>query len=173
MAGMTAAELVALIDPDDDTGRVTGAAPRERVRAENLPHGATGVLVRRSDGQVLVHRRSQDKDLWPGLLDVACGGVLVAGEDPEAGARRELAEEVGIDDPGLPLEPLGRRWYRDDDTWYLAHLYQVVWDGPVRFVDGEVAEAWWEPLTVVAAVLDDPDSPVVPDTRALRRDALR
>ena len=166
-------ELVALFDPDDDTGRVTGSAPRDRVRAENLPHGATGVIVRRPDGQVLVHRRSDGKDLWPGLLDVACGGVVLAGEDPEAGARRELAEEVGIDDPALPLEPLGRRWYRDGDTRYLAHLYEVVWEGPVEFVDGEVAEAWWEPVAAVAAVLDDPASPVVPDSRALLRGLLR
>jgi 8-oxo-dGTP pyrophosphatase MutT (NUDIX family) len=160
-------EQVALLDPDDDSGRVVGVAPRSRVRRENLPHSATGVLVRRSDGSVLVHRRSADKDLWPGLLDVACGGVLLAGEDPDAGARRELAEEVGIDDPAVVLEPLGRRWYRDDDTWYLAHLYQVVWDGPVRFVDGEVEQAWWEPRKVVAALLADPASPLVPDTRAL------
>jgi isopentenyldiphosphate isomerase len=160
-------EQVALLDPDDDNGRVVGVAPRERVRAENLPHGATGVLVCRPDGWVLVHRRAADKDLWPGLLDVACGGVLLAGEEPAAGARRELAEEVGIDDPDLALEPLGRAWYRDESTWYLAYLYRVVWDGPVRFVDGEVSEAWWEPPAAVAAVLADPASPIVPDSRAL------
>ena len=158
---------MALLDPDDDSGRAVGVAPRERVRAENLPHSATGVLVRRPDGWVLVHRRSPDKDLWPGLLDVACGGVLLADEEPEAGARRELAEEVGIDDPGLALESLGRAWYQDESTWYLAHLYRVVWDGPVEFVDGEVTEAWWEPPFVVAALLADPASPLVPDSRAL------
>jgi 8-oxo-dGTP pyrophosphatase MutT (NUDIX family) len=160
-------ELVALLDPDDDSGRAVGVAPRERVRAENLPHSATGVVVRRPDGRVLVHRRSPDKDLWPGLLDVACGGVLVAGEEPEAGARRELAEEVGIDDPGLALRPLGRAWYRDESTWYLAYRYEVVWEGPVRFVDGEVTEAWWETPASVAALLADPAAPLVPDTRAL------
>jgi 8-oxo-dGTP pyrophosphatase MutT (NUDIX family) len=160
-------ELVALLEPDDDGGRQVGVAPRERVRAENLPHSATGVLVTRPDGAVLVHRRSPDKDLWPGLLDVACGGVLVAGEEPEAGARRELAEEVGIDDPALVLEPLGAVWYRDESTWYLGHRYRVVWDGPVEFVDGEVTEAWWEPQRVIAALLADPASPLVPDTRAL------
>ena len=159
--------MVALLDPDDDSGRTVGVAPRERVRAENLPHGATGVLVRRPDGRVLVHRRSPDKDLWPGLMDVACGGVLVAGEEPEAGARRELAEEVGIDDPRLALQPLGRAWYRDESTWYLAYCYEVVWEGPVRFVDGEIIEAWWETPAAVAALLADPASPVVPDTRTL------
>ena len=34
-------------------------------------------------------------------------------------------------------------------------------------VDGEVTEAWWEPPFVVAALLADPASPLVPDTREL------
>jgi hypothetical protein len=42
-----------------------------------------------------------------------------------------------------------------------------VWEGPLRFVDGEVAAAWWEGPDSVAAALADPASPFVPDTRAL------
>jgi isopentenyldiphosphate isomerase len=160
-------EVVALYDPSDADGRVTGAAPRSQVRRENLPHAATVVVIRRPDGKVLVHRRSEGKDLWPGLLDCSCGGVVLAGEAFESAARRELAEEVGIDDPGLSLEFLLRDWYRDSLTWYLASVYRTVWDGPVRFVDGEVAEAWWERPDVVAAALADPASPFVPDTRSL------
>jgi 8-oxo-dGTP pyrophosphatase MutT (NUDIX family) len=160
-------EVVALYDPTDVRGRVTGTAPRSRVRRENLPHAATGVVIRRPDSRVLVHRRSAAKDLWPGLLDCASGGVVLAGETPERAARRELAEEVGIDDPGLRLEPLLRDWYHDDVTWHLASVYRALWDGPVRFLDGEVAEAWWEAPDAVAAALADPASPFVPDTRAL------
>jgi 8-oxo-dGTP pyrophosphatase MutT (NUDIX family) len=160
-------EVVALYDPSDRRGRVTGTAPRSRVRRENLPHAATCVVVRRPDGRVLVHRRSAGKDLWPGLLDCAIGGVVLAGETPEHAARRELTEEVGVDDPGLRLEFLLRDWYSDDAAWYLASVYRTVWDGPVRFVDGEVAEAWWRPADAVTAALADPASPFVPDTRAL------
>jgi 8-oxo-dGTP pyrophosphatase MutT (NUDIX family) len=158
-------EPVALYDPG--SGRPAGSAPRSSVRRENLPHAATGVLVRRSSGEVLVHRRSATKDLWPGLLDCAFGGVVLAGESPEAGARRELAEEAGVDDPAVPLEPLLVTWYRDDDTWYLAHVYTAVWDGPVRFVDGEVEAAWWEDADAVRAALADAATPFVPDTRRL------
>ena len=162
---MSADELVALLDPG--TGAVVGAAPRRRVRADNLPHSATGVVVQRAGGEVLVHRRSATKDLWPGLIDCAFGGVLLVGEFPLAGARRELAEEAGIDDPALVLEPLLTAWYRDEATHYLAHVYGVTWDGPVSFTDGEVEAAWWEPPDAVRAVLADPSSPLVPDTRAL------
>jgi 8-oxo-dGTP pyrophosphatase MutT (NUDIX family) len=36
------------------------------------------------------------KDIYPGYLDVATGGVVLAGETYEASAKRELAEELGV-----------------------------------------------------------------------------
>jgi 8-oxo-dGTP pyrophosphatase MutT (NUDIX family) len=164
---MTADEEVALYDPDDPTGRVVGQAPRGRVRRENLPHAATAVLLRRGTGELLVHRRSDGKDLWPGRHDCAAGGVVLAGEDPAEAAVRELAEEVGV--PAVPLRPLLRTWYRDQETHYLAHVYEAVWDGGITFADGEVTAAWWEPEAVLARRLLEPDWPFVPDTREFLR----
>ena len=48
-------ELVALVNDD---GKVYGSAPRSVVRRDNLRHGATGVLVLNSAGDVYVHRRT-------------------------------------------------------------------------------------------------------------------
>jgi 8-oxo-dGTP pyrophosphatase MutT (NUDIX family) len=157
--------MVAIYDPDDPDGRVVGTAPRDVMRAENLPHGATAVLVRRSTGEIYVHRRADTKDLWPGRHDCAAGGVLQAGEDPDEAATRELAEELGIE--GAQLTPLVRRWYRDADTCYFAYAYVTTWDGAVRFTDGEVADGWWEEPSVLYARLQDPSWPFVPDTRDL------
>ena len=159
---MSGDEIVAIYDA---TGRPSGSAPRARIRRENLPHAATCVVVRRSSGEVLVHRRSDAKDVYPGLRDCSFGGVVLAGEEPDAAAVRELAEEAGI--TGAPLTPLGHPWYRDAWTHYLGFIYRTTWDGDVQFEDGEVAEAWWEAPDVVAAALADPASPFVPDTRAL------
>lgn len=162
---MSSEELVALYDPDDPHGRVVGAAPRSRVRRENLPHAATGVLLRRSTGEVFVHRRALTKDLWPGYHDCAAGGVVLAGERVPDAAVRELAEELGVTD--APLRLLMQTWYRDQETHYLAHVYLGTWDGPVRFVDAEVAEGWWEEPARLLARLADPTWPFVPDTRSL------
>lgn len=162
---MTSDEFVALYDPDDVVGRVVGRAPRSRVRAENLPHAATAVLVRRPGGEVFVHRRADGKDVWPGQHDCAAGGVVLAGETPEQAAHRELAEELGI--TGATLEPLLTTWYRDDATHYLAHVWTCTWDGDVRFDDGEVADGWWEHPDRLRARLADPAWPFVPDTRRL------
>jgi 8-oxo-dGTP pyrophosphatase MutT (NUDIX family) len=160
---MTADELVALYDPGDDAGRVVGVTSRRRVRRENLPHAATAVLLRRPDGRLLVHRRADTKDVWPGLHDCAAGGVVLAGESPDEAAARELSEELGV--TGVPLRPRLRTWYRDDVTHYLAHVYEASWDGGVIFADGEVAEAWWEPEAMLRERLADPGWPFVPDTR--------
>ncbi|MCB0913776.1 MAG: NUDIX hydrolase, partial [Propionibacteriaceae bacterium] len=76
-------ELIALYD---EHGHPSGAAPRSRMRAENLRHGATAVVVRNSSGQVYVHRRTPTKDVYPGRRDFAAGGVIGAGEEPDAAA---------------------------------------------------------------------------------------
>jgi isopentenyldiphosphate isomerase len=161
-------ELVALYLPDDDAGRVVGAAPRSRVRAENLPHAATAVLLVDDDGRVYVHRRTETKDVFPGQWDCWAGGVVAAGEDPDAAAVRELTEELGV--RGLSLEPLFRHWYRDDRTHYLACCYRARWrgervHGAVVHQPEEVAEGGWMTLADLRALLADPDRPFVPDGR--------
>jgi 8-oxo-dGTP pyrophosphatase MutT (NUDIX family) len=158
-------ELVALYDPADAEGRVVGAAPRERVRRENLPHAAAVVLVRRSSGEVFVHRRSPRKDLWPGHHDCFAGGVVTAGEHPRDAARRELAEELGID--AVRPAPLLSHWFHDPVNRSLAFVHTATWDGDVHFTDGEVTAGWWEPPAALYARLADPHWPFVPDGRAL------
>jgi isopentenyldiphosphate isomerase len=157
-------ELVDLYSPDDDTGRVVGTVPRSRMRADNLPHAATAVLLVDDAGRIYVHRRTDDKDVFPGMWDCWAGGVVTAGEDPERAAVRELAEELGVSQPRL--EPLFRHWYRDDRTWYLAWCYRARWNGQqIVHQPDEVAEGGWFTLAELRALLDDPARPFVPDGR--------
>jgi isopentenyldiphosphate isomerase len=129
-------EPVDVVDLDD---RVVTTVDRPRVRAENLRHRAVFVLVRSTRGEVLVHRRSHTKDLWPGRWDLAVGGVVVAGETYDAAAVRELAEEVGV--AGVVPQRLGAGRFEDADVRLLAVVYELVHDGPFTFVDAEVVEA--------------------------------
>lgn len=156
-------EIVALYDRG---GNPCGSAPRSRVRRENLHHAATAVVVLDPAGQVYVHRRTDTKDVYPGMYDVCAGGVLLAGEDPYDGAVREVAEELGVS--GVPVVPIFRGAYEDAHTSYEAFGYLVEgWDRPVRWQPEEVAWGGWMPLQDVVTHLDDPDWPLVPDSRAL------
>jgi len=125
-----------VVDADDV---VVATVPRAIMRRQRLRHRVTFVVVRSSDGRVLVHRRSDDKDVWPGRWDVAVGGVVTAGEGYDDAARRELAEEVGVH--GVPLVAIGSGQYEDEDVRVVARLYEAVHDGPFTFADGEVVEA--------------------------------
>jgi 8-oxo-dGTP pyrophosphatase MutT (NUDIX family) len=111
-------ELVALYD---DAGRPVGTADRTRVRAEVLRHGATGIVVRDSQGAIYVHRRTDTRDVFPGMYDMCAGGVIQGGEDPVESAEREVAEELGV--TGVRLEPLGEADYADDHTRCRAFLF--------------------------------------------------
>ena len=152
-----------LVEIVDEHGEIVGTATREQMRAENLRHRGVGVLIRTSSGAVVVHRRAEWKDVWPGYWDLAFGGVLEPGEDWVDGARRELAEEAGIEVD--ELTELGRGTYEDDDVRVAGRIYVATHDGPFRFADGEVVETAqvpWEELRAWASART-----ICPDTLSM------
>ncbi|MGI8985911.1 MAG: NUDIX domain-containing protein [Nocardioidaceae bacterium] len=151
-----------------EDGSVLGVASRRRMRADNLLHRATGVILRDTAGRVYVHRRTDSKDVFPGRYDCCAGGVVGVGEDVLAAAERELAEELGV--RGVSLRPLLVGRYEDAHTRYLAHVYEATWDGPITWQADEVVWGDWCTLSELRALLADPARPFVPDTRALLAD---
>lgn len=137
-------ELVDVVDDDDV---VVDTVTRAAMRAGHLQHRAVFVAVVHPDGRLLVHQRSEHKDVWPGRWDIAVGGVVAAGESYDDAAVRELAEEVGIE--AVP-EPLGGGRYVDDEVALIGRCYRVVHPGPFTFADGEVVQAHWATLAELA-----------------------
>jgi aminoglycoside phosphotransferase (APT) family kinase protein len=160
-------EVVALYD---DGGRPDGSAPRSVMRAQNLRHAATGIVVRDPYGRIYVHRRTPTKDVYPAHWDFTAGGVVLAGEDPDEGARRELAEELGVTSE---IEPLGESDYADSHTTYHAFRYVTTWDGPITPQPEEVAYGAWLSLERLLDRMADPEVAFMPDTRALFGDWVR
>ncbi|MCB0972291.1 MAG: hypothetical protein KDA97_12360, partial [Acidimicrobiales bacterium] len=64
------AEQVEVVDLD---GTVVDVVSRARMRRERLRHRCTYVVVVDSDERLVVHRRAEWKDVWPGRWDVAFG----------------------------------------------------------------------------------------------------
>lgn len=162
---------VELVQLYDEHGRPAGTTDRPRMRAENLTHAATAVVVRDSFGRVFVHRRTETKDLYPGRHDFAAGGVVDAGEDPDRAAVRELDEELGIS--GVPLELIRVARYADDHTDYWGYCFTTTYDGPLRLQPEEVAHGdWWTLDRLVDALEASPDT-FMPDTAGLLGGWLR
>ncbi len=153
------------VDVVDEHDRVVGTVDRSVMRARNLRHRAVFVLVHSTRGEVLIHRRSDSKDVWPGQWDVAVGGVVAAGEGYDAAAVRELAEEIGVHVGLDALQPLGGGRYEDADVRVVGRVYGLVHDGPFRFDDGEVVEARFAGLAELESRLHR--DRFLPDSRAL------
>ena len=133
-----------LVDVVDESDHIIQTVPRRVMRADRLRHRAAFIAILDGAGRLLVHSRSPQKDIWPSWCDIAVGGVVGVGESYLEAARRELAEEVGINQVDLiELDPVMSRSYEDDQVSLMARCYVVTTQGPFTFDDGEVVEAWW------------------------------
>ena len=89
-----------LLDVVDENGIPTGeTVERSIAHAKGIRHRTSHVwlLRRRSEGvEVLLQKRSDNKDSFPGKFDTSSAGHIQAGDEPLESALRELKEELGI-----------------------------------------------------------------------------
>jgi isopentenyldiphosphate isomerase len=163
-----------LVDVLDDAGRRVGTVSRREMRARRLPHGATYVLVFNARGELFVHLRSPDKDVYPAHWDVAIGGVLAAGESFDDGARREAREELGVD--VAPERLFAFRW-ADSSNDVHGVVYRAWHDGPFVLQPEEIVRGEFVSFAALEALRAR--EPCCPDSLAAlaeyrrREDALR
>lgn len=143
----------------DAANRPRGSAPRALMRRFNFWHRATYVFVRNRHGELCVQERTLTKEVFPGQYDLATGGVVGAGESTHVAARRELAEELGIE--GVPLTPCFDFRFAEQGHHVFGSVFLTAYDGALRLQPDEVAAAHW--LSVRQALALDnatPDSRV-------------
>jgi len=138
-----------LVDIVDDNDRVLRTVTRSQMRREVLLHRVVAILCLNSRGEILVHRRTSTKDLFPDLYDMFVAGTVEAGERYETTAVRELAEEIGVS--GVPLEHLFHHLYRGPETRAHTEVYRVVWDGPITPQASEIAWTGFRSREAIAA----------------------
>jgi 8-oxo-dGTP pyrophosphatase MutT (NUDIX family) len=118
-----------LFDVVDDQDRVTGQMARREVHRLKLRHRAVHLLVCNRAGQVFLHQRSRQKDLFPGYWDSSAAGHVGAGEDYDGTAVRELEEELGCR-PAQPPQPLFKIESREETGQEFVWVYRVEDEGP-------------------------------------------
>jgi isopentenyldiphosphate isomerase len=133
-ANNQSAELFCIVDEDD---HVIGTATRQECHGNPLLiHQVAHVLVFTSSGKLLLQKRSLDKDIQPGKWDTSVGGHLKPGEDYQAAAYRELAEELGI--RGVKLTYLYKYPLRNSTESENVATYKCIFDGKIKFDPQEI-----------------------------------
>ena len=106
----------------DENGEPTGETiERTRAHAEGIWHRTAHLwLLRKCGGeiQVLLQKRCENKDSFPGCYDISSAGHIPAGADYVASALRELKEELGITASAGQLIYCGSRRIEWDDVFH-------------------------------------------------------
>lgn len=116
------------------------------IRGEEIPQGiyhlVCEVLVRHTDGDYLLMRRSTEKPNYGGYWEATAGGSALKGEDKFSCIQRELLEETGI--AANDFTELAR--FVSDDSQCIFHTFLCVTDcdkASVRLQDGETDAYKW------------------------------
>ena len=132
-----------MFDVVDEHDQILCQQPRSEVHRRKLLHRAVHIFVFRSDGQLLIHKRSPDKEEFPSVWTSSASGHVSAGEDYVATAPRELLEELGI---RSALIQLHRFTACPETSFEFTVLFQCHSDDPIAFDQSEITEVRW--LTV-------------------------
>lgn len=120
-----------LFDVVDEHDHVIGQARRSVVHSDpSFIHRSVQVLVFDRRGRLLLQRRSQSKDLYPGYYCTSASGHVMAGDTYANTAERELREELGVE---LPLTYFGRVLVRSEVETEITALFAARADGPFTF----------------------------------------
>ena len=147
-----------LFDIIDENGDPTGQTiERSIAHAEGIPHRTAHIWIirrRNEKTEILLQKRSRNKDSFPGKFDTSSAGHIQAGDEPMESALRELKEELGIHAEPADLQFAGKfpisfarefhgKLFRDEE---IAFVY--IYDHPVEIdhltlQKEEVEEVQW------------------------------
>ena len=151
-------------DVVDENGMPVGEIiSREKAHREGIQHRTAHVwIVRKKDSgyDVLLQKRSRNKDSFPGMYDTSSAGHIPAGEEPLPSALRELKEELGIEAGPEDLRYAGM-FHGQYEKEFHGHVFRdneiarvYVYDRPVAaeeltLQESEVEEVRWFDLEEV------------------------
>ena len=152
-------------DVCDEHGEPTGEiVDRETAHREGVRHRTAHVwIVREHEGrtEILLQKRSRNKDSFPGFYDTSSAGHIPAGAEPLDSARRELREELGLCAAPEELRLLGTasvcyektfhgRPFRDNE-FIRVYLYTGTVDAAaLRLQEEEIERVDWFDLDEVS-----------------------
>lgn len=141
-------EVFPIVNAEGET--VGKATRRECHSGSKLLHPVVHLHVFNSSGELFLQKRPMHKDIQPGKWDTAVGGHVDYGETVEVALRREVREELDIED-FIP-EKLGCYIFESSVERELVYSYKTVYDGPIAPDKDELdGGRFWTPEEITEA----------------------
>jgi isopentenyldiphosphate isomerase len=136
---------VVVVDVNDS---VIGAMERKDAIERRQIVRVIRILLFNSRGALFLQKRGPNVS-YPGLWDQSVGGHVDEGEDYLTAARRELNEEIGLDD--VELKEITKYYsdfeYEGRTIKMFNSLYTAISDKPLKLNPAEVADGKWVTLS--------------------------
>lgn len=129
-------ELLEVVNEHGDTIKTL---PRSVIHGDpSLMHRVVHVLVFNERGELLLQKRSMNKDVAPGKWDTSVGGHVNAGETVNYALDREMEEELGITacNPEFLYTYIHSNPYESE----LVYTHSCVHSGRIKFSEDEIDE---------------------------------
>jgi len=110
------------LDVIDESNEVIGKKPRKVVHEKRLRHRTVMFFVISPEGKILVTKRSDNKDFFPGYWSIVLGGHVKSGESYEEALMLEMQEELGTKGE---YEKIGSFIKDIEEEIEHVHLYKV------------------------------------------------
>lgn len=142
-------EILEIVDRE---GNTIATALRSHIHGNpSLIHKVVHVLVFNDKGELLLQKRSMNKDVAPGRWDTSVGGHISANEDLIEAAKREMEEELGI--ISEDMKPLYSYIHSNPYESELVYTHSCVHNGPFSFNREEIDELKFWSLEDIARTM--------------------
>jgi len=120
-------------------GEIIKILPRSEIHGNPLlVHRVVHALVFNQKGELLLQKRSMNKDVAPGKWDTSVGGHVNPGETLEKAVQRETEEELGI--RSCSFKFLYSYIHSNPYETELVYTYSCIYDGEIFFNRDEIDE---------------------------------
>lgn len=130
----------------DENNRVIGSISRANAHSDgDKIYRTIFIIVKDNHGKILLQKRSQTKDLYPGCWDLSVGGHVKYGQSYVAAATEELREELGIKANENDLDFLGEVLVTLKKSKEFFHVfeYELKKNDVVNIANNEVDAVKW------------------------------
>ena len=115
----------------DEDGNIVSAATRGECHSgSKLLHPVVHLHVFNSKGELYLQKRPDWKDIQPGKWDTAVGGHVDLGECVEEALRREVREELDIED--FTPERISTYVFESSREKELVFVHKTTYDGAIH-----------------------------------------